>query len=157
TTINGVVPTPSLRAAMLATTPSYALLLNEFFLPNQPYSSTATTAQYIGAGVIPANDKHFEIKPDVLLTSNSRVTATWLRDRPDQIQPMGPEVDYNYHFNGAQDRVNLTFTTFRHAWVSETRFGWNRADDERLLSYYNIKDPNKSETIVGERRAPGIS
>jgi hypothetical protein len=157
TTINGTVPTPSLRASMIAAFPAYAPMVNEFFLPNQAYAPTAATATFTGAGVTKARDNHFEIKPDVLLTNTSKLTGTWVRDRPIKTLPLGPATDYFEHFTGAQDRVSLTFTTFHASWSAETRWGWNRADDDRLIDFYNVKDPAKAETLPGQRRVPGIS
>ena len=51
TTINGAVPTPRLRDAMTANFPDYKLVLDNFFLPNQPYAPGAATGAYIGPGL----------------------------------------------------------------------------------------------------------
>src|SRR5580698_7880686 len=114
---------------MEANFPVYHLVLDQFFQPNQPYAATATTATFIGPGLLRANDNHFEVKPDVYLTSTSRLSATFVRDAPDLSQPLGPATDFFRTFTGNQYRFNATFTTFRAAWSAETRFGWNRANN----------------------------
>jgi len=157
TTINGAVPTPHLRDEMTAAFPDYKLVLDNFFLPNQPYAANATTAAYIGAGPIRADTDHFVIKPDVYLSSSHRLSATWVRDRPDLFQQNGAAKDAARSFTGVLDRVNVTYTVFRAAWSAETRYGWNRVDNTRLDTFFNNADPNKPETSLGGRRIPGIS
>ncbi len=157
TTINGTVPTPRLRDAMTAQFPDYKLLLDNFFLPNQPYAPSAATAAFIGPGSIRANTEHFVIKPDVWLSSNNRLTGTWVRDRPDLFQQNGPAKDAARAFTGILDRVNVTYTTFRAAWSAETRYGWNRVDNTRLDTFFDVQDPKKQEAKLGGRRIPGIS
>ena len=157
TTINGSVPTPRLRDAMLAAFPSYKLLLDNFFLPNQPFAAGAATGAYVGPGPIRANTEHFVVKPDVWLTSRNRLTATWVSDRPDLYQQNGPAQDAARAFTGSLDRVNITYTTFRPAWSAETRYGWNRVDNTRLDRFFDVADPNKQESKLGNRRVPGIS
>ena len=91
------------------------------------------------------------------LSSKNRLTATWVRDRPDLYQQNGPAKDAARQFTGVLDRVNITYTTFRPSWSAETRYGWNRVDNTRLDTFFNLKDPNKQETKLGDRRIPGIS
>src|SRR5439155_1386984 len=157
TTINGAVPTPRLRDAMTARFPDYKLLLDNFFLPNQAYAPTAATAAFIGPGSIRANTEHFVIKPDVWLSSSNRLTATWVSDRPNLFQQNGAAKDAARQFTGALDRVNITYTTFRPSWSAETRYGWNRVDNTRLDTFFDVKDPKKPENKLGGRRIPGIS
>jgi hypothetical protein len=135
TTINGAVPTPRLRDAMTASFPDYKLVLDNFLLPNQPYAPGAATGAYIGAGSIRANTEHFVIKPDVWLSSSNRLTATWVRDRPDLYQQNGPAQNAARQFTGVLDRVNITYTTFRPSWSAETRYGWNRVDNTRSTPF----------------------
>jgi outer membrane receptor protein involved in Fe transport len=156
-TINGAVPTPRLRDAMIANTPAYKLVLDNFFLPNQPFAASAATAAFIGPAPIRANTDHFVIKPDVYVTGNQRLTATWTRDRPDLYQLNGPAKNAARSFTGVLDRFNITYTTFRAAWSAETRFGWNRVDNTRLDTFFDVSDPNKQESKLGGRRVPGIS
>jgi hypothetical protein len=160
TTINGVVPTPSLRAAMIANSPGYQLLLNEYYLPNQPYSATATTGQYIGSGTTVAEDNpHLEAKVDYILSSNSRLSATYVHDRPNIGEPLGPAADFYVNYWGYLDRLNVTYTTFRANWSSETRFGWNRVNNQRTGKDYYLRDLSEAETAadIGELREPSIS
>jgi hypothetical protein len=157
TTINAVTPTPRLRDAMLARFPAYKLLLDEFFLPNQPYAPAAATGAYIAPGLIRATTDHFVLKPDVWLSARHRLTSTWTRDRPDLFTPNGPGRNIARTFTGALDRYNVTYFTFGAAWSAETRFGWNRVDNTRRDRLFDVQDPNKPEGSLGARRVPTIS
>ena len=75
---------------MIANSPDFKLLLDNCFLPNQPFAPTAATAAFIGPDRFDANTEHFVIKPDVWLNSNNGLTATWVSGRPDLFQQNGP-------------------------------------------------------------------
>ncbi len=158
-TLEGEVPSQRLRDAMIARVPEYKLILDQFFLPNQPHAPNAPTGRYIGPFPFNANTDHFVIKPDVWLSSKAKVSATWLRERPDRIEASSassPGPNSARKFVGEVDRLNVTFTTFGTNWSAETRYGRNRVDNDRSDEFIEVKDPNKQESRFGGRRLTGI-
>ncbi len=153
-------PTQRLRNDMLRAVPEYKLALDQMFLPNTPHDPNAATALVIVPATFSANDDEFLVKPDAWLGSRGKISATWLRARPDIRQPglfltPGPTAFRN--FIGKLDRLNVTFTTFGPGWSAETRFGRNRVDNDRLDDFFNLIDPLKPESSFGQRRQMSIS
>jgi len=130
----GLVFTERMRNDMISAFPAYRQILDEAYLPNQPHDPRAATALHIGPAPFKANTNHFIFKPEVWLSSRARVSATWLRDRPDLLFP-DPELAPGPHtsrtFTGTVDRLNVTFTTMGTNWSAETRLGRNRVDNHR--------------------------
>ncbi|MBM3738246.1 MAG: TonB-dependent receptor [Acidobacteria bacterium] len=75
------VPSPRLRAAMLARVPEYKLFLDGYPLPNQPAPEAAATGAFIGAGTQSGKDNHLTVKPDWWITIDQQ-THRDLRSRP---------------------------------------------------------------------------
>lgn len=84
-----------------------------------------------------------------------KITATYVSDRPSQTIPRASPVN-SRAFTGAVDRLNLTITTFGANWSSESRYGWNRADRQRLDCGFEIIDPIQQEATFGGRRVPDV-
>ena len=82
TTVQGNVPTPSLRDSMLQSVPAYKTVLDLFPLPNQPFSPAATTGLYIASASQSASDNHFDIRPDIRLSNRALFTATYVHAAP---------------------------------------------------------------------------
>ncbi len=153
-------PTQRLRDDMLRAVPEYKLALDQMFLPNTPHDPSAATALVIVPATFNGNDSQILIKPDAWLWSKGKISATWLRARPDIRQPQlsqtpGPTSFRN--FIGKLDRLNVTFTTFGTSWSAETRFGRNRVDNDRIDDFFSLTDPVKNETTFGQRRQMSLS
>jgi len=80
------------------------------------------------------------------------------------MRPFG--LDPSYLLNGANDRtysyrqnrVSSSFTVAKSAWTSESRFGWNFNDMQRLDQYFTLKDPSGvPENLPWGRSIPRIS
>ncbi len=155
--LQGNVPTPLLRDEMIGAVPAYKTVLDLYPLPNQPFNATAVTGTYIGAGSQTASDNHIVLRPDIHLTDNALLSATYVRASPNRLDPRVQELNPQ-KFDGTTNRLNLNFIYIGGPrWSSETRFGYNRDDRSRNDGFYDIKDPSKPETIPGGRRYPGIS
>ncbi|MEO7650694.1 MAG: TonB-dependent receptor, partial [Bryobacteraceae bacterium] len=150
------VPTPLLRSRMLAAVPDYKIILDGFPLPNQAFGADALSARYVGAASAGANTNHLILRPDVWLSSRARLSATYVRENPDETVPtpftFGPQT-----FTSNLDRITVTVSTFGSRWSSESRYGWNRADRTRIDGIYEKVDPSKPETQFGGRRIPAIA
>jgi len=151
-TVNGLVFTPRFRNDLLARNPGFRPILDEVYLPNQPFTPTAATALYTQAASLKANTDHVVIKSDAWLSSHAKVTATWLRDRPDLTFPtafQAPGPNSFRTFTGRVDRVNVNFTTFRANWSAETRFGRNKVDNDRGDQVRTSMGPLLGITAIG--------
>ncbi len=129
--LSGTVPTPSYTAQILAAAPQYAKILGFFPLPNQPYTSTATTAQFIGTGSLVQNDDNGVGRLDYYLSSKDLVTLRYSRSRPYKDAPRFLPVDPRIS-TGHNDSVNAQFTHSEPDWTYVTRFGYNRIYIDRL-------------------------
>lgn len=150
------VPSARLRAAMLARVPDYKLFLDGYPLPNQPTPETAATGAFIGSGTQSGKDNHVTVKPDWWITSANKLTATYVRGRPDRTVPR-VYLTNSRRFTGTQERLNLSFTHIRASWTAESRFGYNKNDRDRIDGLFDLIDPNKKETKLGGRRVPAIN
>ncbi len=154
--VSGDVPTQQLRDEMIAAVPEYQLILDYFPLPNQGVEPGADAARFVGAGSLQSNENHFVLKPDARITDNASVSVNWTRARPERLIPRIQEVN-SRQFSGETDRVSANLTTFGTTWTSETRYGYNNNDVDRLDGLFNVMDPNQDEQKFGSRRIPGIS
>jgi hypothetical protein len=154
-TVQGNVPTPKLRGEMTAAVPAYKLVLDNYPLPNEAFAATADTAAYIGSGSVSSGDLSLTLRPDIWVKANRLLlTGTYVRSRPDRtvprVLPTNPQM-----FRGVTERFNITATYIGGPnWTSETRFGYNRNDRDRIDGYWDLKDPNKPESAYGGRRLP---
>jgi hypothetical protein len=153
----GNVPTPSLREAMIRATPAYQSVLDLFPLPNQPFAAAAATGQYIGAASQSAADNHFVVRPDYRLSDRVLLTGTWVRSAPTRVDPRLQEANPQV-FDGTTLRVNANLTYIGGPrWSSESRFGYNNNDRNRIDGLWSFQDSSRTEAAFGGRRMPGIS
>jgi len=154
--VQGEVPTEQLRARLLAAQPSYKLALDSLPLPNQAHSPTANTGQYQDVHPSTAHDNHAVLKLDVKLFGTSNLGVTYTRGRPfrqtPRVSPVNPRT-----FQGMQERVTGSFTMGGTSWTTETRFGYNFNDIDRIDRFWDFVDPNKAESFFGGRRLPTIT
>lgn len=153
--VSGNVPTQRLRDDLIRSVPAYKPFLDLFPLPNQPHNLSGITGQFIGAGSLSSDENHFVIKPDVRITDNATASVTWARFRPTRTVPRVQEANFR-SFTGKTDRVTAIVTLFRSRWTSESRYGYNNNNVDRLDGIYDIVDAGQPETSPGGRRIPCI-
>jgi len=154
--VQGEVPTEQLRARLIAAQPLYKLALDSLPLPNQPHAPAANTAQYQNAHDSSARDNHAVLKGDVKLFGTGNLGVTYTRGRPFRLTPRVSLVNPRT-FQGIQERVTGSFTLGGTNWTTETRFGYNFNDIDRIDRFWDFVDPNKAESFFGGRRLPTIT
>src|SRR5207248_11217101 len=82
--VQGTVPTLQTRNALLAAVPSYKLTLDIEPLPNQPTALNAATGTYLAAKIGRHTDNHVDLKGDIMINDQSRLSLTYGRGRPYQ-------------------------------------------------------------------------
>ena len=141
--IQGDVPTPKLRAEAVQAQPIYGPLFDLIYLPNQPYSATADTARFLGSGSESRLDNHAVLKGDVRIGSAGNLAITYNRGRPFFQSPQGRLMKVNDQvFRGWQERGTISYVTGRARWTSETRFGYNYNDTQRVDGLWNYQADN---------------
>ena len=156
--VNGNVPTPRLRDEILQALPfqETRILLDTLPQPTIPLSDDL--GRFEGAGRRTRSENHVVARGDVLLTKGSNLTVTFTRNRPFGLDPrFNLNGSNDRTFDYAQDRVTSQYTLTRPRWISETRFGFNNADMERLDNYFTFVDPKNAEKVEWQRRVPRLS
>jgi hypothetical protein len=158
--VNGTVPTPSFRSEILRAynnVPEMKLMLDLAPMPNVPINDDV--GRFEGIRNATSRENHVILKSDWRPTSTSNLAFNYTRMRPFGLDP-------NYLANGSndrtyeyiQDRISTSFAIGGARWTSETRFGYNFSDMERLDQYFNLKDPSgKKEIAPWDRSLPRIS
>ncbi len=155
--VQGNVPTEALRAQLLSAVPAYKLSLDAFPLPNQPTGPGASVGLFSAAKGERLHDNHYDAKGDVLFTPNSRLAVTFNHGNPFRSIPRIFIDDDRAWINGV-NRVSISYTLSKVAWVSETRFGYTRAVQTRTDGFFGRKDPNNpEESFTGGRSLPRLS
>jgi hypothetical protein len=135
TALTGTSPTPNFVGLVLATAPQYAPVLSAFPAPNQPYSPTAQTGQYIGTGALVQSDNNAVARFDYYMSSKNLFTVRYNRSRPYKDQPRFIEINPRIT-TGHNDTYNAQFTHSESTWTFVTRFGFNRIYIDRLDAGY---------------------
>lgn len=152
--VRGNVPTQAFRQQMLAAVPAYRLPLDGLPLPNSPTAPDAIVGLFTAAKPALRRDNHFDVRGDILLTSSSRLTATYNRGRPFRSIPR-VDIDNDRVWINSLDRFTVNYIISRPGWVSETRFGYNRTLQDRTDGRYSLRAPdNPEESFPGARRFP---
>lgn len=154
--VQGEVPTEQLRARLLAAQPAYKLALDSLPLPNQAHAPTANTGRFQDVRLSKAHDNHAVIKTDLRFLGTRNLAVTYTRGRPHRLTPRVSKVNPRT-FQGIQERVTGTFVTGGTNWTTETRFGYNFNDIDRIDRFWDFVDPNKAESFFGGRRLPTMS
>ena len=153
-TVQGTVPTQPLRDQILAALPfpETKIALDALPLPNTPVN--ADVGRYIGVGDRTRRENHVVAKGDVTVF-NGNLSMTYSRSRPYSINPSATVNGANDTiFPNEQDRVATQYVMSRGAWVSESRFGYNRTKLQRISRFFEVKNPNKAETGYFEQSMP---
>ena len=155
--LTGTVPSASLRQAMLAALPFEETRMLMDSLPQPTVPLDENRGRFEGAGLRQSSDNTLVLKGDLRVTDYSNLALTYTRGRPFALSPA-------YNLNGAndrtatyhQDRFTAQLTAGSSSWVSESRFGYNYADDTRLDKYFTRTDPRKAESVEWQRRVPRL-
>lgn len=158
--ITDTVPTQKLRNEILQALPFAETKILMDTLPQPTVPIDDDRGRFEGAGLRKMTENHFVVKGDLLnlLTQGSNLTVAYTRNRPYGLEPrsnLNGANDRTYDY--LQDRLSLQYVLSRSQWVSETRFGYNHADMERLDHFFTFKDPKTSERIEWQRRVPRLS
>jgi hypothetical protein len=157
TRVNGDVPTAQLRAQILRGLPFAETRILMDTLPEPNVAVNENLGRFEGTGTRESTENHFVLKGDIQLTSASRLTLGYTRNRPYGLDPrynLDGANDRTYDY--AQDRVTAQYTLTHGPWISESRFGYNRSDMVRLDHFFALQDPNKAESIEWQRRIPRL-
>jgi outer membrane receptor protein involved in Fe transport len=156
--ILGDVPSQTLRNMAIAAVPAYKGFLDTLYLPNQPLASPSSlTGIYKGAGKDTRSDNHVDVKGDWHVTDGSNLSLTYSHGRPFLNTPAGrTQIGNNQNFKGIQERGTAEYVMGGASWSSETRFGYNYVDVERLDEYFDVLG-STPETTPGGRRAPSMA
>ena len=154
--VEGNVPTELARQQLLNAVPDYKLALQAFSLPNSPTAPNVLVGDFAATKKEIHSDNHFDVRGDVVLTSNSRLTMTYNHGAPYWLIPRYYIDDPRIYTNNL-DRGTISYVTGGSSWTSETRFGYNRTIQDRLDQFFNLIDPNHpDENIAFGRRLPDL-
>jgi outer membrane receptor protein involved in Fe transport len=157
--ISGSVPTPLLRQTILDARPEPEMktLLDTIPEGTNPIAGNIYRSNFEGVGSRSRTENHVILRGDYRPTDSGQLSYTYTRNRPIGIDP-------RINLNGANDREYI-YRTDRHTgqythtgsnWVSESRFGYNHADMDRLDNYFTFMSPNGEETTPWQHRGPRI-
>ncbi len=160
----GTVPSLSFRQEIQAArpVPETKILLDAIPQPTLPFiRGDGTPHPDIGRFEtlrnVPSRENHVVAKGDIRLGAYGNFSATYTRMRPFGLTLRDiPANDRTFEY--VQDRTTFSFTTGRANWTSETRFGYNANDMERLDAFFTVKDPrNVKELAPFGRSVPVFS
>ncbi len=155
--VSGTVPSPALRTTILNALPFQETKLLMDTIPQPTLLLDENRGRVETVGSRQRTENHVIARADYRLTDTGNLSFTYTRNRPFGLDP-------RYNLNGAndreytyvQDRYNAQFTKSGVTWVSETRFGYNFADMERLDNIFTLQDPDRQETIDWQNRIPRL-
>ena len=134
--LSGNVPTAEFRERISKANPIYDRTLALFPLPNQAYSPTSNTGQWIGAGAEQSKDNHAVARTDWNVSDSTLLSVRYTRGRPNRVEPRVVEAN-NRTYAGTIEQGNINLTHARPTWTFETRFGVNYNKVPRLDGMYS--------------------
>ncbi len=150
--VQGNVPTAKLRQEMLAAVPEYRRTLDTMPLPSDPHSPEADTGFFRGARSQISRENHAVVKSDFRLSSAGNLALTYTRGRPYQILP-SLHIGNGRNHQGWVERGTVNFITGGASWTSESRFGYNLTNVNRVHQFYlDGVDTSQPEKTLGGRR-----
>jgi hypothetical protein len=144
---------------MLRALPAYGLALVRMPLPNHTLTSvTADVGVYRDAKTQEHRDDHLDAKLDFLVKRSSRLSLSYSRGRPFFLLPaIAPNGLSDRVWHNWQERGAISFITGGANWTSESRWGINTNNQNRLDEALNVRDPNRpGEEFPFGRRVGGI-
>jgi outer membrane receptor protein involved in Fe transport len=156
--VQGDVPTPQFRDQAIAAQPQYKTFFDLIYLPNQPYAAGADTARYLGSGSERRHDNHAVLKSDIRVGANGNLAVTYTRGRPFYETPQGRVMKVNDQtFQGWQERGTISYVTGGTRWTSETRYGYNYNDTQRVDGLWLLAPDSVAPQNPGGRLIPSVS
>jgi Carboxypeptidase regulatory-like domain/TonB-dependent Receptor Plug Domain/TonB dependent receptor-like, beta-barrel len=148
--LSGNVPNQNTRNALLAALPfpETKIALDTLPEPTEPIVSAAgvvdpARGRYRGLATRKRTENHVVAKGDFSVFNGANFATTYTRMRPWTLEPrINVNGSNDRVFPNAQDRIASHFVMAHGQWVSESRFGWNRTDLQRLDEFFNVMDPD---------------
>jgi Carboxypeptidase regulatory-like domain len=145
TNVSGDAPTPLFLQEAAAANPAYTANFSYYPLPNQPYSSTALTGQYIAPGSTSSSDNYGTVRGDYYITPVDTLTMRYTHSEPGVTKPRIIAQNSRTYTSS----VNGGTLTYTHSWgasVAVTRFGYDRSDIARVDGLHNV--PGANDLVV---------
>jgi hypothetical protein len=158
TRVQGTVPTEQLRNGILAALPfpETSIVLDTLPLPTE--FRNEDVGFFVAARNRERRENHVLAKSDLILIDGSNLSVTYTRMRPFSLIPrINVDGANDREFRHKQDRIATNFVLTRGQWVSESRFGWNASDMERVDLFFLVQDPRRSEQNLWGRRMPQLN
>ncbi len=152
--VTGTVPSAALKTTIQQALPfpQTQTLLDSIPQPTLLLDENRGRVETVGSRV--RRENHLIARADYRITDTSNLSFIYTRNRPFGGDP-------RYNLNNANDReyiyrtdrTTMNYTKSSATWVSETRFGWNHADMDRLDNYFTNVDPG-GEDVEFQARIP---
>ena len=136
-TLQGNVPTPEFKQRAIAAVPAYKPLMDLFPDPTVPYAPGAAAALYQGSGSEKGRDNHVTARADYHIAGGTILTARYTRGRPFRGIPRVAAANFRT-WTGTSEIGNVNVTHARSRFTSETRFGVNFNNVNRLDNIYAL-------------------
>jgi Carboxypeptidase regulatory-like domain/TonB-dependent Receptor Plug Domain len=151
TRVEGDVPTQSMRDTVIRAVPAYAEPLRYVPLPNQTHNPAGNVGLFVDAAVERRRDNHIDLKGDLRLTDTSNLALTYSHGRPFRLTPrLFLNGSNNQDLQVFSERGTVSFVTGGSSWSSETRYGYNMNDIDRLDGIIGLPGP-REDTTFGRR------
>src|SRR5688572_16369395 len=140
-TVQGNVATQATRDRMLAALPfpETKMILDNMPLPNVPINDVI--GRYTDAKMLVRRDNTFLGKVD-FEAGAGRLSVTASRMRPFASVPR-IQINNNQEYTNGSKRLSTNYVVTRNAWVSESRFGWNRNTLDRFDAFWLAESPTR--------------
>ncbi len=153
--VTGTVPSTALKTQILRALPfqQTKTLMDTIPEPNLLLDENRGRVETVGTRL--RRENHLIARADYRITDTSNLSFIYTRNRP-----FGGDPRYNLnHANDREyiyrtDRTTMNYTKSSPTWVSETRFGWNHADMDRLDNFFTNIDPDVGENVEFQGRIP---
>ena len=161
--LNTTVPYQPVRDEILRALPfpETKLVLDILNLPTEPIVSSAGVVNtqvgtWRGLGTRKRTENHIVAKADVSVFNGANLGVTYTRLRPFTLEPRPVLNNANdREFPNEQDRIATQFVMTKGAWVSESRFGWNKTYLARLDAFLSNIGPNQPAEVLPYGRRLG--
>jgi outer membrane receptor protein involved in Fe transport len=144
--------------------PETKAVLDVLYLPTEPIVSSAGVVNtqvgtWRGLGERRRSENHIVAKADVSVLNGANLGVTYTRLRPFTLEPRAVQNKANdREFPNEQDRIAAQYVMTKGAWVSESRFGWNKTYLARLDAFLGLIGPNQpAEILPYGRRMPAFN
>ena len=136
-TLQGNVPTPEFKQRAIAAVPAYKPLMDLFPNPTVSYAPGAVAALFQGSGSEKGRDNHVTARADYHIAGGTILTARYTRGRPFRGIPRVAAANFRT-WTGTSEIGNVNVTHARSRFTSETRFGVNFNNVNRLDNIYAL-------------------